>query len=112
MRYSRNVAVPPCADAEGDPLYPRQWAWTKMEAEPAWARLREAGRSPPIIAIVDWGIQRDHEDLDPDLVSGERVIPPYNNDFSDDYGHGTMLAGTIAARAGNERGGRGAAPSA
>ena len=112
MRFSRSVAVSPCADAQGDPLYPQQWAWTKMEAELAWARLREAGRSPPIIAIVDWGVQRDHEDLDSDLVSGERVIPPYNGDFSDDYGHGTMLAGTIAARAGNERGGRGAAPSA
>jgi subtilisin family serine protease len=112
MRYSKSVAVSPGATADSDPLYSEQWAWERMEAEAAWARLREAGRAQPIVAIVDWGIQRDHEDLDYNLVSGDRVIPPYNGDFSDDYGHGTMLAGTIGARANNDRGGRGAVPSA
>jgi subtilisin family serine protease len=112
MRYSRSVAVSPRAIADGDPLYGEQWAWKKMEAESAWGRLREAERAQPTVAIVDWGIQRDHEDLNSELVSGARVIPPYNGDFSDDYGHGTMLAGTIGARANNDRGGRGAVPSA
>jgi thermitase len=112
MRYSKSARVLLRAIADGDPLYGEQWAWQKMEAEPAWTRLREARRAQPLVAIVDWGVQRDHEDLDSDLVSGERVIPPYNGDFSDDYGHGTMLAGTIAARANNDRGGRGAVPSA
>jgi subtilisin family serine protease len=112
MRYSRSVVVSPGTVAHGDPLYGEQWAWKKMEAEAAWARLREAEQAQPTVAIVDWGIQRDHEDLNPELVSGVRVIPPYNGDFSDDYGHGTMLAGTIGAVANNDRGGRGAVPSA
>jgi thermitase len=112
MRYSRSVAVSPRPIADGDPLYGEQWAWKKMEAESAWGRLREAERAQPTVAIVDWGIQRDHEDLNSELVSGARVIPPYNGDFSDDYGHGTMLAVTIGARANNDRGGRGAVPSA
>jgi thermitase len=112
MRYAKSVTVSPGATADSDPLYREQWAWKKMEAEAAWSRLREARRAQPTVAIVDWGVQRDHEDLDYDLVSGDRVIPPYNGDFSDDYGHGTMLAGTIGARANNDRGGRGAVPSA
>jgi hypothetical protein len=74
MRYSRSVAVSPRAIADGDPLYGEQWAWKKMEAESAWGRLREAERAQPTVAIVDWGIQRDHEDLNSELVSGARVI--------------------------------------
>src|SRR5262249_7592003 len=43
--------------------------------------------------------------LDSAHIDGFRVIPPPpDNNFADDDGHGTMLAGTIAAIAGNARG--------
>lgn len=55
------------------------------------------------VAIVDWGVQKDHWDLKDTVVRGARVIPPGNEPpengyFSNDSrrGHGTMLAGIIA----------------
>jgi serine protease len=53
---------------------------------------------PVTVAIVDWGVQRSHRDLKDIEVQGARVIPP-GDDFSDDsrHGHGTMLAGIVAA---------------
>jgi subtilisin family serine protease len=112
-RFSKRVICPPSSVEDRDPLYSEQWAWQKMEAEEAWKRLDEVGELQPVtVAIVDCGIQSDHEDLNHQMISGARVIPPDNNDFSDDDGHGTMLAGTIAAIANNERGGRGMIPAA
>jgi len=112
-RFSKSVNCPPRSAAERDPLYCEQWAWQKIEAEEAWKRLDEVQDLRAVtVAIVDCGIQSDHEDLNNQIVCGARVIPPDNNDFSDDDGHGTMLAGTIGAIANNERGGRGMIPAA
>lgn len=110
---SRGITAILDSTNDRDPLYREQWAWQKMEAEEAWRRLDAMPHLHQVtIAIVDSGIQRDHEDLNKDMVFGDRVIPPYNGDFNDDDGHGTMLAGTIAAIANNDRGGRGMAPAA
>ena len=112
-RFSKSVVCRPSLDADRDPLYREQWAWQKMEAEEAWKRLDEVRELQPVtVAIVDCGIQSDHEDLNNQMVCGARVIPPDNNDFSDDDGHGTMIAGTIGAVANNECGGRGMIPAA
>jgi thermitase len=90
--------------------YPQQWALKRMEAAAAWARVAELpARQPVTVAIIDSGIKRDHEDLDQSRIDGFRVIPPANRGFSDDTGHGTMLAGTIAAVADNALGIAGAA---
>jgi len=54
------------------------------------------------VAIIDSGIQKGHQDFDPAAISGKRVIPPVSStNFDDNTGHGTMLAGTIAAAADN-----------
>jgi subtilisin family serine protease len=112
-RFSKGVVYPPSSAADRDPLYCEQWAWQRMEAEDAWKRLDGCRELRPVtVAIVDCGIQSDHEDLNSQMVCGARVIPPDNNDFSDDDGHGTMVAGTIGAIASNDRGGRGMIPAA
>jgi subtilisin family serine protease len=94
-----------------DPLYPQQWALATIKAEPAWDRVAEirstaTAPQPPVkVAIIDSGIKKDHEDFDQTTISGKRIIPPASNtNFADDIGHGTMLAGTIAAVADNDRG--------
>jgi len=50
---------------------------------------------PRKVAIVDWGIQRDHQALVGQPLEGHSVIAP-ETDFRDDDGHGTLLAGTVA----------------
>jgi thermitase len=99
--------------AVNDPLYPQQWALEKIEAEAAWTRVAQVvARAPVTVAVIDSGIKRDHEDLNQAGINGLRIIPPSNNNFADDTGHGTMLAGTIAGVANNARGIAGEAPNA
>ena len=111
MTHPKYITATPEAPADSDPLYREQWALHKMDAEKAWQCLDKVPSWKPVtVAIVDCGIQCDHQDLDKDMVIGHCVIPPDYDDFSDDDGHGTMLAGTIGAVAGNGRGGRGVVP--
>src|SRR2546430_1580213 len=94
-----------------DPLYPEQWALRRIDAKAAWQRLTEVNYRPVTVAIADWGIQQEHEDLDAEMSIGVRIIPP-GDDFADDDGHGTMLAGIIAAGRNNKIGVAGLVPGA
>lgn len=115
IQVEADVRMAPLQQAVNDRFYPGQWALKNMEAEAAWRRVAEVARIQPrprvIVAIVDSGVMLNHEDLDQSNISGLRIIPPNNNDFSDDTGHGTMLAGTIAAVADNSIGIAGEAPN-
>lgn len=62
------------------------------------------------IAIIDTGINYNHPDLDDNVVGGESFIG-YTVDYMDDHGHGTHVAGIIAAED-NEIGVIGVAPEA
>jgi subtilisin family serine protease len=104
----------PAGDAPG----PRDgWAERMIGLADAWRELDLAlpaasAKSPaePIaVAIVDWGVQSDHEAFASTpglLLPGRRVIPPEDGDFGDDDGHGTMLAGTIAGIVADPNGAR------
>jgi proprotein convertase subtilisin/kexin type 2 len=61
------------------------------------------------IAIVDNGIDVDHEDLSDNVGYGNYSYLPNDYNFSD-ADHGTSVAGIIAAVEGNGLGGRGVAP--
>lgn len=50
------------------------------------------------IAIIDTGVDEDHEDLNSKLITGRNTWPFWsNNDTDDDEGHGTEVAGIAAA---------------
>jgi subtilisin family serine protease len=83
-----------------DPLYRYQWALFQIGAEAAWAH--PAATTPVIVAILDTGISTVHPDLVPHLWNdgfgnhGFNILTLTPN-VEDEDGHGTLLAGTIAA---------------
>ncbi|MBM3267285.1 MAG: S8 family serine peptidase [Candidatus Sericytochromatia bacterium] len=72
------------------------WGVRQIKAPDAWDRTR--GKSSVLIAVIDTGVDYRHPDLEGIVVKGPDVTNG-DNDPRDDHGHGTHVAGTIAARA-------------
>lgn len=95
-----------------EPLYDRQWTLPEIDAIDGWDTantILDGGSPTPVaVAVVDTGVDAAHEDL------AGRVLPGHNsikdaqnpNDSSDDTanGHGTHVAGVIAAVFDNGKG--------
>ena len=65
-----------------------------------------------IIAVIDTGCQIDHPDLQSRIIGGKNFTQDFGGDadrYDDNNGHGTHVAGTIAATNG-EKGVQGVAP--
>jgi subtilisin family serine protease len=127
------VAAPATASAASDPLLPDQWALADpsvIGAEEAWTQTDGAGA---LVAILDTGLQLDHPDLAANVWTNPKEIPgngidddrsgvvddvhganmfDLTNNVRDDNGHGTHVAGIVAARQNNGIGGSGLAPAA
>src|SRR4029079_971987 len=84
--------VSPSATAN-DPLLSTEWQLPKINAATAWNTSTGAGIT---VAVLDSGVQSNHPDLQANLVPGWNV---YNNNSNtnDVNGHGTAVAGVIAA---------------
>ena len=63
------------------------------------------------VGVVDTGVQADHEDLAGQVIGGYDFLSR-DSVAQDGNGHGTHVAGTIAALANNDKGIIGVAPSA
>ncbi len=83
-----------------DPGYANQWALPKIQAPQAWDLT--TGSSAVRIAILDTGIDQDHEDLKAKIVANRNFTTSKTVD--DRYGHGTHVAGIAAAITHNGRG--------
>ncbi|AJY77603.1 hypothetical protein VN24_08185 [Paenibacillus beijingensis] len=81
-----------------DPGYPQQRYLEQIGAAAAWRTVRE--QTNLTIAVVDTGADLEHPDLKPNLVPGVNVIAP-GRPPEDDNGHGTSVAGIIAAAGNN-----------
>ncbi|MEO7442415.1 MAG: S8 family serine peptidase [Acidimicrobiales bacterium] len=110
------VAAGP-ASASNDPRFNEQWNLTNVGAPAAWA----AGATGVgvRIAIVDTGIDLNHEDLGGGkLVASTSCIGSDGDparctgSAQDDNGHGTHVAGIAAANKDNNKGVAGVAPDA
>jgi subtilisin family serine protease len=126
-------AIPAGAAASPDPLLDEQWALyepSAIGAQEAWTQSTGAG---VVVAVLDTGVQLNHPDLagaiwtNPGEIPGNGIDDDHDgivddvhganmfdlsNNVNDDNGHGTHVAGIIAARQGNGIGGSGIAPNA
>ncbi|HEV7605576.1 MAG TPA: S8 family serine peptidase [Candidatus Limnocylindrales bacterium] len=89
-----------------DPQYAGggEWGLPLIGAPAAWDTSTGAGG--PIIAVIDTGVDATHPDLGGRVLAGYDFIN-HDGDASDDNGHGTHVAGIIAATGNNAIGGAG-----
>jgi hypothetical protein len=80
-----------------DPLVVRQWYLDRVRAFAAWPRVPVFASVK--VAVVDSGIDAGHPDLRDSIGSGQSFVgSPWRTDAS---GHGTFVAGQIAAAVNN-----------
>lgn len=103
-RVARNYRYP-LDTLPDDPLYPDQWHLPAVRLPEAWDLRTDAPEV--IVAVVDTGVDAGHPDLAGRLVSGWNFIDG-NTSTGDVHGHGTAVAGVIAAAADNAVGVAGA----
>ena len=98
------------ADPGSDPLLDQQWGLTAIGAPSVWSITRGAGVT---VAVIDSG-SGPHPDLDANMEVGRTIFGSIDSagmsDVDADKGHGTHVAGIIAAAADNGIGGAGVAP--
>lgn len=83
-----------------DPMLPDQWGLARLEATLAWGVTR--GSSAIRIAILDTGIDAGHGDINPKVVAARNFTT--SRTVNDRNGHGTHVAGIVAAVTNNARG--------
>ncbi|MBI3395270.1 MAG: S8 family serine peptidase, partial [Spirochaetia bacterium] len=133
--------------APNDPLYSQYWGLKNtaqtisssvyatnnpgssgkdIDAETAWNTITDCtvasgggANSGPIVAVIDTGVNYNHEDLSGSMVSGSYTCPGGTGSVGCDFvgtgdadpldlnGHGTHVAGTIGAVGNNSLGGTG-----
>jgi len=89
-RKSYAMALP--ADDAGRDL---QWALNRLQAEDLWARSTGAGVT---VAVLDSGVKASHPDLKGKVAKGYNAITGKPGARSDNFGHGTFIAGMIAGK--------------
>lgn len=89
-------------EVPNDPRFSEQWGMTKIQAPVAWNRTH-GGAAAGMIAVLDTGIDEAHPDL-AGRVSMRRDFTGSASGAADVEGHGTHVAGIVAAVANNGQG--------
>ena len=127
------LAAPAVASGAPDPLLAQQWALANPAAIGAPEAATQSSGAGVLVAVLDTGIQLDHPDLAANVWTNPSETPGNGRDddangivddihganmldrsanVGDDNGHGTHVAGIVAARRDNGIGGAGLAPDA
>ena len=102
VRYVERIAADRrIAFVPTDPLASRQWYLSQIRAFDSWT-LQPPFNPRVRVAVIDSGIDAAHPDLAPRIESGKSFVG--GSWRKDAHGHGTFVAGIIAAEAGNGEG--------
>ncbi|MBD0384300.1 S8 family serine peptidase [Paenibacillus sp. WST5] len=93
-----------------DPMRVKQVYLDMIHINEAWAAAGDA-KTSMVVAVVDTGVDLTHPDLAGNFVEGTNLLQSGKKP-SDDNGHGTNVAGVIAATMNNDKGITGIAPNA
>ena len=80
LRVSTEDQVLPLKPISNEPRSGEQWALEKINAASAW--VRTLGSAKVIVAVVDTGVDYNHEDLKANMWVNAKEIP--NNGIDDD----------------------------
>ena len=92
-----DMAQPVQMAVTNDTFRSSQWALTTLRAESAWKFSVGPGVT---VAVIDTGVQSNHRDLAGKVLKGYDVLAK-GTPAADENGHGTHVAGIIAAIANN-----------
>ncbi|WHY55238.1 S8 family serine peptidase [Peribacillus simplex] len=95
-------------ESPNDPAYIDQWHHKRLGTSAAWTKTM--GSKELIVAIIDDGIDRNHEDLKGKIVNAYDTVKNRKH-IVPKGAHGTHIAGIIAGSANNGIGGTGVAPN-
>jgi len=98
---------PPASGAWGQ-SFSDQWPLEKLDILKAWEISKGVGVT---VAVIDTGVDYNHPELQGQVIKGYDFVDK-DPDPMDEDGHGTHVAGTIAARTNNGLGIAGVAPQA
>jgi type VII secretion-associated serine protease mycosin len=96
------------ASEPDDPDYSRQWALEQIDALCAWEYT--TGSTDVTVAVLDTGVDMTHPDLVDRLRDDGYDFVDDDDDPMDENGHGTHVAGIVAATLNNAEGVAGVAP--
>lgn len=78
-----------------------QWHLVKVKAEKAWKLAKNKGSHEVLVAVIDTGVDYNHESLKPNMVAGydfrNNDEDPMDETSARNPGHGTHCAGIIGA---------------
>lgn len=91
---ARSTRIPrPTSTPTPTPVQTLPWGIDRIDAELAWTTSSGSGIK---VAVVDTGIDTGHPDLKTNIKGGVNTINAWAN-YNDDNGHGTHVAGIVAA---------------
>lgn len=95
--YIRRISLTP-----NDPYFGEQYGLEKLSAISGWD-IEDGTSNNVIVAVIDTGVDISHPDLSSKIVQGYDFANKDSNP-QDDQGHGTHVAGIIAADTNNGKG--------
>ncbi|MGI8861831.1 MAG: S8 family peptidase [Gaiellaceae bacterium] len=108
IRYVETLRSRRLAFTPSDPLVSRQWYLTHSRFYEPWLTLPALERVP--VAVIDSGVDASHPELAGKILDAQSFVG--GSASVDALGHGTFVAGLVAAGVGNGIGIAGLAPSA